>query len=478
MSPPAKLLYVSLLLSLPAANSVVLRDVGRLRGGQATASPTARREPSCCFETGDRKVACRVLEHALPQAEQTHEVIYDPHTHSVLISQMEEGRLLRVPVDEETGELGNPVEAVVIGEAEGREPDSNEPPLIGLHGLALSELFPGHVWVTLQYQNKICLVDVSSLEVVSSFACPRTLADGETAIGGPHSLVEKRGHLFVTMKGGASCHGPPDEASLEEATAHGVWRVPLATGVGVGGGVAGAGEVFQVPATPPMCAVDDDGTCWVVCDATPCVAKIPWEARAQPDDTTGSLHACTASGADGKPEQSSRVLMLPFQYAEMHGCGPGIVIGPDGRPWFCALGGAGLIGTVTRCGHVKMFELHTHEWNAAPRICHLRWCLEQRTLFCISSDLVDRTATNTLIRVQFDESYSQIVAQHELAMPTQAAGCHRIAMVPTRSGACADADGASVLVSELTRSQLLQVMRATLPDLASFYMPLTSPASR
>ena len=75
----------------------------------------------------------------------------------------------------------------------------------------------------------------------------QTLEDGTTTIGGPHGLVEKRGHLFVAMKGGASCHGPPDPDEVEEAAACAIWRVK----VGVDMTPADKGDVFQVPATPP-----------------------------------------------------------------------------------------------------------------------------------------------------------------------------------------------------------------------------------
>ena len=57
-------------------------------------------------------------KHALPEAQQTHEVLYDPHTQYALISQMEEGRLLRCRIDPQTGEMANPIESVVLGVGE------------------------------------------------------------------------------------------------------------------------------------------------------------------------------------------------------------------------------------------------------------------------------------------------------------------------------------------------------------------------
>ena len=63
----------------------------------------------------------------------------------------------------------------------------------------------------------------------------------------------------------------------------------------------------------------------------------------------------------------------PYQYAVLNGCGPGVTIGPDGRPWFCVLGGDGVVGTVGRDMRVKLFELHANDWNPTPRLCHVRF---------------------------------------------------------------------------------------------------------
>ena len=247
------------------------------------AVPTSKREAASCSKRGDRPQAIRILEHALPTAQQTHEVLYDPQTHSVLVTQMEEGRLVKLGIDKATGELTNPVESTLLDVP---HRDKEGKPFIGLHGLALSKMFPGHAWATLQYVNTIVLIDIATLSVKASFPCPQTLADGETSIGGPHSVTEKLGHIYVTMKGGASCHGLPDEgSSVEEATAHGVWRVAIdeATSAPVD-----EGHVFMVAATPPMCAVDYKGDCWVVADGHPSVACIPFDATPSADDMTGS----------------------------------------------------------------------------------------------------------------------------------------------------------------------------------------------
>ena len=72
-------------------------------------------------------------------------------------------------------------------------------------------------------------------------------------------------------------------------------------------------------------------------------------------------------------------------------------------------------GAVTPKGECKIFELfNSGEWNVKPRICHLQWGTDKSptadgkgvesvpVLYCISSDLLDKKAVNTLIRVRFD----------------------------------------------------------------------------
>ena len=41
-------------------------------------------------------------------------------------------------------------------------------------------------------------------------------------------------------------------------------------------------------------------------------------------------------------------------------------------------------------------------------------------LYAISSDLIDKEALNTLIRLRFDATFTHVVAQHEIAFPSQA----------------------------------------------------------
>lgn len=381
----------------------------------------------------------RVVEHILPPALQTHELCFMPPNSSedagsVLITQMEEGRLLRVVVNAE-GSLSSVMDSATF-EPEGSVTASRGGlPFVGLHGLAPSSR-PGKAWVTLQYINEICLIDVHTLAVEVSISCPRNLEDGRGPIGGPHSVRESGGKLFVCMKGGASiCHGD-DPTDADQANTHALWRVSLTDDLTA----ADAGTVFEAPPTPVMCDVTADGDCWVACDATPTLFRVPADAM--------STNDCVYH-------------QLPYQYATLRQTGPGITVGPDGRPWFCILNGNGVVGRVSCCGHVQLFELFK-SFNPSQRLCHLSWDANG-VLYAISSDLLDKAALNTLIRVKFDASFTHVVAQHEIAFPSQHTCVHRVLHLD-------GGDHPSVLVSELSKSQCLQIFKQGLPPLEQFPM--------
>lgn len=388
----------------------------------------------------------RVVEHGLPPALQTHEMIVQGQF--ILTTQMEEGRLVKLQFDRMTGEISSVVQSVHMDLATMHKmedvttSETNnvlDDKFVGMHGLANSDLFPGHVWITLQYVNRLCLVNVESLQVVATIKCPSQLDNGDK-IGGPHCLTEgKNGKLYACLKGGASCHGTV--ASVHEAIeadAHAIFCVDLDPHTGMS--VPSTEKLFRVPPTPVMCILDQDDNCWVVTDEDGSLTMIPHDAESSSDAIN---------------------VKIPYHYSLYHQTGPGLQIGPDGNPWFSVLNGEGLVGRVNRKTlKVTMFELHTQEWNPAPRICHISWD-KNNILYAISSDLLDKKAVNTLFRIKFDKDFEQVIAQHELALPSQASCIHRIAHL----------DGLaepSVLVSELTKSQILQVFKRNLPPMEAF----------
>ena len=173
-------LVVSLLSLAPAKRRCFSPCLCAGAQGQPLADLQPKLATQCMQTAGMSPV--RVIEHALPPALQTHELCFIPSDSretagSVLLSQMEEGRLLKLALDPLTGELSTTIESATFAPEGTLTSGRRGLPFVGLHGLSESSM-PGKVWVSLQYINEILLVDVETLAVERAIPCPRTLADG------------------------------------------------------------------------------------------------------------------------------------------------------------------------------------------------------------------------------------------------------------------------------------------------------------
>ena len=102
-------------------------------------------------------------------AKETHEVIFEPETNAIYVSQMTDSVLVKVDVDPATGLLKDEQTYWHIGEinnefvyvnGEGTNTKSHA----GLHNVSLCYSRPGCLWLSLQYANTLLLVDVLHLE--------------------------------------------------------------------------------------------------------------------------------------------------------------------------------------------------------------------------------------------------------------------------------------------------------------------------
>ncbi|KAF9083994.1 hypothetical protein BGX23_010927 [Mortierella sp. AD031] len=127
-----------------------------------------------------------VIENPLPPAVQTHEVIRVPDTNVILISQMSNSVLLKAEVDSR-GVIQD-ISAFQLGT-----------PTSALHGLALSSNNPGKVWVTLQKDNKLLLIDPVPADISSA---PVILKDIDVPAPGkgPHYVGEYGDELWSTLQ--------------------------------------------------------------------------------------------------------------------------------------------------------------------------------------------------------------------------------------------------------------------------------------
>jgi len=130
-----------------------------------------------------------VSEYPLPAAGMTHELAQVVGQNMLVISQMDDSMLLKVAIDPSTGKP-----QAVAGFSIGSMFD-------GLHGVVASKVYPGQVWCTFQFANKLVRVDPGvGLEtqpvIKQEIAIP---APGR----GPHGIIEEGQNVWTTLKDSA-----------------------------------------------------------------------------------------------------------------------------------------------------------------------------------------------------------------------------------------------------------------------------------
>ena len=102
------------------------------------------------------KYSMTVLRLPVAESEQTHEIYFDPGSHTAFISMVTSSRLLQVPFDAD-GKLHDHVREWTVG-----HPLHNpHPEMAGLHNIATSDHWPGHLWIATETDDRIYLVDPS-----------------------------------------------------------------------------------------------------------------------------------------------------------------------------------------------------------------------------------------------------------------------------------------------------------------------------
>lgn len=248
-----------------------------------------------------------VSEYPLPAASMTHELAEISGQNMLVVSQMDNSTLLKVAIDPPSGRP-QAVAAFQIGSMMG-----------GLHGLVASKAYPGQIWCTFQFDNKLARVDPGEgLEtapvVVQEIPIP---APGR----GPHGIIEEGPNVWTTLKDSAHVlrvnHTNPADYTLCPAE-----RKPIfvARHAKSGNFYASQDQSSQI-----LC-MDERGDC---------VSKTPIPA------TEGSTPV-------------------------------GLVAGPDGNIWFTLLNAPGTFGRIGPKGDYTWFHLATPLGKAAA-LLHLNF---------------------------------------------------------------------------------------------------------
>ncbi|KAI1296360.1 hypothetical protein EDD11_007415 [Mortierella claussenii] len=327
-----------------------------------------------------------VVENQLPLADQTHEVVKVPNSSVVLISQMSDSVLLKVNVDDHG--VVQQTKAFLMGQTTS-----------ALHGLANSQVFPGKVWITLQKDNKLVLIDpaASSLQaaptVVKEILVP---APGN----GPHYIGEYGNELWVTLQDSSDVLRINHVNTSDYTIYKGVPR-PIFTALHPENHLFYTGE-----------------------DNSASIMKI--------DPKTGN----------------TTQIQIP---ADVGQTPVGMISGPQGV-WFTLLGtttqGTGTIGHIGADDKITYHKLKSPLGTNAA-LLHLAFDLnatENYTLWLLSSSIINSSALDMIIKVTFDAQWQNIQAEDVVVMPTQQCKAHRILITPT-----------NVFATQLSTSKLLSL---------------------
>lgn len=421
-----------------------------------------------------------VREIKLPHANQTHEVVFEPVTKTCLVSQMSNSVLVRIGLDS-SGFLLDNQDAWQIGEREETTSDDGPQGISGLHNVSISHAYPGCVWLSLQFANTILLVNARTMTVMRVMRVPTVLKTKR--IGGPHCVREcpTTGELWVALKGAVSCHPSPpvsnssmvmtkagerpseirvarlkavmrraccsphileqrmqlldnrEDYSCPPPTSFAVWRIHPEKYDKTNVEGAHGGTLYECLPSPPMLTLHPNGDCFVAQDQAPFVMHI-----------SASTGVCRQIRVDHPRYGATPIRMT----------GPGICVGPTGLVWCSVLSHSCTLTSI--CMSTSASPMTTHHRLGAPdwahelNLIHFVFDDRTRTMYAISSDLLQEKSPNCLVVLRFDEAMSRVRERRVMPLLTQDCACHRIELIRTR-------ERTSVVISELASSKLIQI---------------------
>jgi len=308
----------------------------------------------------------RVEELEVHVAEQTHEIVKVPQLPMLLVSQMSPSTLVKIALDEATEEL-----------RETRSFAIDEPGSM-LHGLAVSERYPGHIWATLQAANVLLLLEPGATvdtppSIVRTISIP---APGK----GPHYIGEYGDVLCASLKD--SNHvlviNHVDERKF---------------------------ELYDALAQPIFVALH----------------PATGELYASQDKSSRILRVNRETGATSQ-------IAIPAE----RGATPVGLVPALGDVWFVLLGprpdGGASFGRIAGDADITWFTLPPRE-GPALGLLHLAFDPpggDEHGAWLLSSSIGSPDALDALIRVTFDPTYTDQESERVSALPTQHCMAHRV----------------------------------------------------
>lgn len=343
-------------------------------------------------------VSRRLTEYLMPAASETHEFARVPGTNFVLLSQMSDSQLIKI-------ELNPITEEPIAFQSFPMGKNSKS----GLHGVWPSEVYPGKMWLSLQWENKLVLVDPGqNLSAAPSII--KTIDIPEPG-NGPHCIFEIGNRVWAGLK----------DASKQ------------------------TGQYYVFSADISNNSTDKK--------LYPCL-KSPVFIKEEPatkliyvtQDTESSIMRINAtSGETTQLPIPPNVGSTPVGMTTAHG--------PMNGVWFSlagnATGGSGSFGHIASTGEMQFFQLKKPYLGTNAGLLHIADASTVAggpALWLLSTSLLSTNSADALILVTFNEAVTKITGEEYISILTQNAMVHRV--VPLES---------TVLVSQLHTFALTQL---------------------
>ncbi|KAK3339928.1 hypothetical protein B0T25DRAFT_560912 [Lasiosphaeria hispida] len=342
-------------------------------------------------------VSRRLTEYLLPVATQTHELARVPGSNFLLVSQMSNSQLIKIELDPASEE---PVayQSFPMGE------NSQS----GLHGVWPSARFPGMMWLSLQSENRLLLVNPG--QDISTAPSIITTIDIPEPGKGPHCVFEIGNRVWAGLK----------EASEQ------------------------TGEYYVFSA-------DVDNTTDTV--LYPCLNS---PVFIQEEPTTRLIYVTqdTASSIMRINITSGETAQLPIPpEAGNTPVGMTTASGPLSGVWFSLAGndtgGSGSFGHIGSTGELQFFQLEKPLLGTNAGLLHIADASTAEggpALWLLSTTLLSTNSADALIRVTFDDDITSVTGEEYISIPTQNAWAHRIITLD-----------ATVMLTELNTFTLAQL---------------------
>jgi hypothetical protein len=342
-------------------------------------------------------VSRRLTEYLLPVTTQTHELARVPGSNFLLVSQMSNSQLVKVELDPTTEE---PVayQSFPMGQ-------NNQS---GLHGVWPSQQYPGMMWLSLQWENKLLLVDPGqNLSTAPSIL--KTIDIPEPG-NGPHSIFEIGDRVWAGLKDASKQTG-----DYYVFSAH----------------VDNTTDTVLYPCLNSPVFIQEEPTTRLI--------------YVTQDNASSIMRINTTSDETEQLPIPPAVGNTPVGMTTAHG--------PLSGVWFTlagnATGGTGSFGHIGPTGELQFFHLEKPMLGSNAGLLHIADASTAEggpALWLLSTTLISPNSADALIRVTFDDAISKVTGEEYISIPTQNAWLHRIVVLD-----------ATVMVSELNTFTLVQL---------------------